>query len=127
MHNILNYIELGHLFLYFFLFGLVIYSLIFFFQSFLEKARISIVFCLLVYLIMYFIGYPLRSKEVKKGVKIFFGLLFPPINLDLGSITFSQFQRNFNHFKGRTYLGYKNYSVYDMHILFLCNLIYICF
>ena len=123
MNNILNYIELSHLFLYFFLFGLVIYSLIFFFQSFLEKSRISIIFCLLVYLIMYFISYPLRSKEVQKGVKIFFGLLFPPINLDLGSITFSQFQRNFNQFKGRTTMEFKNYSVLDMYILFISSFI----
>ena len=123
MNQVLNYIEVKYLFLYFFLYGLVIYSLIFFFQSFLEKAKLSIIFCLLVYLIVYFIGYPLRSKSVNKAIKIIFGLLFPPINLDLGSNVLTQFQINFNQFNGRVSMEYKNYSILDMYILFLFNFI----
>ena len=120
---ILNYIEFGYLFILFFLYGLVIFSLIFFFQSFLEKANISIIFCILVYSIMYFIGMPLKSNVVNKGVKIFFALLFPPINISLGSNTLSEFQINFNKFKGRTLMNYQNYSVCDMYIVFVFNFI----
>ena len=123
MNQVLNYVEMKYLFLYFFLYGIVIYSLIFFFQSFLEKAKLSIIFCLLVYIIVYFIGYPLRSRSVNKTIKIIFGLLFPPINLDLGSNTLTQFQINFNQFNGRVFMEYKNYSIFDMYILFLFNFI----
>ena len=121
--QILNYIELGYLFVLFFLYGLVIFSLVFFFQSFLEKANISIIFCLLVYSIMYFIGFPLNSSAVKKSVKIVFALLFPPINISFGSNTITQFQINFNKFKGRTLMNFKNYSVCDMYIVFIFNFI----
>ena len=40
MKQVLSYIELGHLFLYFFLFGLVIYSLTFFSNLFLKKQEL---------------------------------------------------------------------------------------
>ena len=60
---------------------------------------------------------------INKTIKIIFGLLFPPINLDLGSNTLSQFQINFNQFNGRVFMEYKNYSIFDMYILFLFNFI----
>ena len=118
---VLTYIEFGYLFILFFLYGLAIFSLIFFFQSFLEKANISIIFCLLVYSIMYFIGLPLNSNEVKKCVKIFFALLFPPINLFFGCNTLTQFQINYNKFNGRVFMDFKNYSIIDMYIMLIIN------
>ena len=121
--SIFNYIEFGYLFGLFFAYGLVIFSLIFFFQSFLEKANISIIFCILVYSIMYFKGTPLKPNAVKKGVKIFFALLFPPINIFLGCNTLTQFQINFNKFNGRTTMNYNNYSVLDMYIIFIFNFV----
>ena len=121
--SIFNYIEFGYLFGLFFAYGLVIFSLIFFFQSFLEKANISIIFCVLVYSIMYFICIPLKPNTVKKGVKIFFALLFPPINISLGCNTLTQFQINFNKFNGRTTMNYNNYSVLDMYIIFIFNFV----
>ena len=120
---ILNYIEYGYLFILFFLYGLVIFSLIFFFQSFLEKANISIIFCLLVYAIMYFIGMPLQTNAVNKAVKILFALLFPPINVSFGCITIAQFQKNSNKFNGRVNMNYDKYSVCDMYIVFIFNFI----
>ena len=120
---ILIYIEYGYLFILFFLYGLVIFSLIFFFQSFLEKANISIIFCLLVYAIMYFIGLPLQTKAIKKGVKILFALIFPPINVSFGCITIAQFQKNNNKFNGRVNMNYDKYSVCDMYIVFIFNFI----
>ena len=118
---VFTYIELGYLFILFFLYGLAIFSLIFFFQNFLEKANISIIFCLLVYFIMYFIGIPLKSNSVKKSIKIFIALLFPPINLSFGSNTLTQFQINYNKFNGRVFMNFQNYSVIDMYIVFIFN------
>ena len=118
---VFTYIELGYLFILFFLYGFAIFSLIFFFQSFLEKANISIIFSLLVYFIMYFIGIPLKSNSVKKSVKIFIALLFPPINLSFGCNTLTQFQINYNKFNGRVFMNYQNYSVIDMYIVFIFN------
>ena len=43
LRNVLIYIGVGYIFLLYFLYGLVIYSLIYFFQSFLERTRIAII------------------------------------------------------------------------------------
>ena len=120
---VLNYIEYAYLFILFFLYGLVIFSLVFFFQSFLEKANISIVFSLLVYAIFYILGIPLKSNRVNKSVKILFALLFPPVNLYYGCNTMNQFQSNYNEFNGRTNMIFQKYSVKDMYILFVSNFI----
>ena len=120
---ILNYIELRYLFCLFFLYGLVIYSLIFFFQSFLDKANISIVLGLFVYSIMYFLGIPFRTNNINKSVKILFAVLFPPVNLNYGCNTLIQFQRNYNQFKGRTFMNYQKFAVKDMYVIFFFNFI----
>ena len=39
LNEVINYIELQYLFILFFLYGLAIYSLVFFLQNFLEKAN----------------------------------------------------------------------------------------
>ena len=70
---------------------------------------------------MYFIGLPLKSNEVKKSVKIFFALLFPPINLFFGCNTLTQFQINYNKFNGRVLMDFKNYSIIDMYIMLIIN------
>ena len=117
------FIEKIYFFFFFLLFGLVIYSLVYFFQSFLEKSRIAIILSLLIYCSMFFIALPIYPNSVSRGIKIVFCLLFPPITMQLGLNTISNFQINFNHFKGRVFMRYNKISFFDMYILFICNFI----
>ena len=117
----MRYIEKLYLFIFFFLYGLVIYSLIYFFQSFLEKTRLAIIVSLLIYCLMYFFSFCVDSNVVSRPSKIIFCIIFPPITMQLGLNTFSFFETNFNDFKGRVFMKYKQFSIFDMYILFLVN------
>ena len=121
--KVLTYIEEIYLFFFLLLFGLVIFSLVYFFQSFLEKTRIAIIISLLIYCIMFFLALPIYSNSVSRVIKIIFCLLFPPITMQLGINTISQFQINFNEFNGRVFMRYNKFSFFDMYILFICNFI----
>ena len=121
--GVMKFIEKVYLFLFLFLYGLVIFSLIFFFQSFLEKSIISVIFSLLIYCIMYFLSLPINSNAVIREVKIIFSLLFPPISMQLGINTISNFQINYNQFNKRIFMKYNNISFFDIYILFAFNFI----
>ena len=121
--KVLTYIEEIYLFFFLLLFGLVIFSLVYFFQSFLEKTRIAIIISLLIYCIMFFLALPVYSNAVSRVIKIIFCLLFPPITMQLGINTICQFQINFNEFNGRVFMRYNKFSFFDMYILFICNFI----
>ena len=118
LRNVLTNIEFLYIFLLYFLYGLVIYSLIYFFQSFLERTRIAIIVSLLIYALMYFLFIPVSPSNVAKAVKVIFCILFPPVTLQLGIDTISAFEENFNKFNGRIYLEYNKISVCDMFIFF---------
>ena len=119
--QVMNYIEKIYLFLFFFLYGLVIYSLVYFFQSFLEKSRIAVIFGLLIYFLMFILALPIYSNAVSRVIKIIFCILFPPITMQLGVNTISNFQINFNIFNGRVFMRYNNFSFFDMYILLICD------
>ena len=116
------YLNSSYLFLFFMLYGFVIYSLVFFFQSFLEKSAISIIFCLIVYSIQFFLVMIFQENAIKRGWKIFFGILFPPINMQLGVNTFCQFQTNYKYIENNIHLRYNKISVFDTYIIFICNI-----
>lgn len=119
----MNYIEEIYLFLFFLLYGLVIYSLVYFFQSFLERSRIAIILGLLIYFLMFILALPMHSNAISRVIKIIFCVLFPPITMQLGINTISNFQINYNEFKGRVFMRYNKISFFDMYILFICNFI----
>ena len=123
----LTYIETCYLFLFFFLYGLVIYSLVYFFQSFLDKSRLAIIISLLLYCLMFILALPIYSNAVSRIIKIIFSFLFPPIAMQLGINTLCNFQINFNLFKGRIYMRYNKISFFDMYILFISNFIFYMF
>jgi len=123
----LTYIETTYLFLFFFLYGLVIYSLVYFFQSFLDKSRLAIIISLLLYCLMFILALPIYSNAVSRTIKIVFSFLFPPIAMQLGINTLCNFQINFNLFKGRVYMRYNKISFFDMYMLFICNFIFYMF
>ena len=80
MKKVITTFESIYLFIFFFLFGLTIYGLIYFFQSFLERTRIAIIVSLLLYCLMYILGLPLYSNAVQRWVKILFSVLWTFFN-----------------------------------------------
>jgi len=123
LKNALTYIEELYIFLFLFLFGLVIFSLIFFFQSFLEKTRSAIITSLLVYSMTYFFSFCVNSSETPRLIKYLVSILIPTITLQFGINTFSNFEVNFNKFNGRVFMRFQKFSVFDMYILFIINFI----
>ena len=117
------YIEKLYLFIFFYLLGLMIYSLIYFFQSFLDKTRLAIIVSLLIYCLMYFFSFSINSNVPSKLTKYILCIIFPPITMQLGLNTFSYFETNFNQFNGRIFMEYNKFSIFDMYILFLINFI----
>ena len=123
LKNVLTYTETIYIFILYFLYGLVVYSLIYFFQSFLERTRIAIIVSLLIYALMYFFSIPIFPNSVSKVVKIIFCILFPLVNLQLGIDTIANFEENFNKFNGRIYYEYNKFNIFDMYILFVISFI----
>ena len=119
----MKYVEVIYLFIFFFLYGLVIYSLIYFFQSFLEKTRLAIIVSLLIYCLMYFFSFCINTNVPSRLTKFILCIIFPPITMQLGLNTFAQFETNFNQFNGRVFMKCKKFCIFDMYILFLVGFI----
>ena len=127
LKNVITYIQTIYIFILYFLFGLVVYGLIYFFQSFLERTRIAVIVSLLIYALMYFISIPVFSGTVSKATKIVICIFFPPVALQLGINTLSSFEKNFNNFDGRIFYDYNNFNVFDMYITFVISFILFMF
>ena len=117
----MHYIEKFYLFIFFYLLGLMIYSLIYFFQSFLDKTRLAIIVSLLIYCLMYFFSFSVNSNVPSRLTKYILCIIFPPITMQLGLNTFSYFETNFNKFNGRLFMKYNKFCIFDMYILFIIN------
>jgi len=93
----------------FFLWGMCIFSLVYFIQSFIDKVRIALIITLLVYFIMFFMSMAVMNRAVKKPLKILMSV-FPPVALELGVILFGNFQASFKKLKwehiNTTYFNY---------------------
>ena len=111
----------GYIFLIYFLYGLVIFALVFFFQSFLERTRIAIILSLLIYALMYFFFIIVYQNSISIGVKYLFCILFPPTTLQLGINTISNFETNFQDFNGRINYKYNKFSISNMYTFFVID------
>ena len=109
------------IFLTFFLWGACVFSLIFFFQSFIDRTRVALILSLLIYFVMFFMSMAVMNSKVKKILKIIISI-FPPVGIELGIILFGKFESNFKDLKfsdvPKTYL---NYSVLWMIIMFIID------
>ena len=99
----------------------MIYSLIYFFQSFLDKTRLAIIVSLLIYCLMYFFSFSVNSNTPSRLTKYILCMIFPPITMQLGLNTFSYFETNFNKFNGRIFMKYNKFCIFDMYILLIIN------
>ena len=69
----------------------------------------------------------MKINNINKGIKIIFALLLSPANLLYGCNTIILFQINYNQFKGRIFMNYQKFSIFDMYIILFLILFYICF
>ena len=113
-------------FLIFFLFSINVFSLAFFFQSFIEKGKESIILSLIVYYIMFFLYMLVYNINASYYLKV--GLsIFPPMTIYIGFFLLGQFESNFKQFylKDIFYI-YTNYSIIAMYIMLIIDsLIYL--
>ena len=121
LHYGLKRLGSGYIFLMYFLYGMAIYALVFFFQSFLERTIIAMLVSLLIYVLMYFFFIIVYQESINLVVKYIFCILFPPTTLQLGINTISQFETNFQDFNGRIDYKYNKFSVIDMYIFLTFN------
>jgi hypothetical protein len=104
--------------LYLWLFGLNIYALAFFCQSFMETTRLSLIVSCLVYCLMLFVSAAVYDKSIKKKYKILAAFL-PPVNLLLGAFTLGEFERLYYNFESKhVNENYFNYSMGTCYIMF---------
>ena len=87
-----------YLFLILFLYGLVIFSMTYFFQSFQKKSRKGVIMSLLCYCIMCFLYLPINSPVVNKNIINLFCVLFPPVNLMFGFDVLFIYEKEFHSF-----------------------------
>ena len=104
--------------LYLWLFGLNIFALAFFSQSFMDTTRLALIVSCLIYCLMLFVSAAVYDENIKKTYKIIAALL-PPVNLLLGAFTIGEFERMFYPFKTKDLTeNYINYSLSTCYIMF---------
>ena len=119
--NILTTIPLVYIYFTLLLFSLNIFSLIYFFQSFIDETRISIVLSLVIYIIMYCVSLACMFEETSFKIKSVLSI-FPPVNLNLGILLFSKFEYHFKKFKNKDFgIRHINYSLFDVYIGFIID------
>ena len=124
---IFKHIPYIYIFLLFFLFGMNIFALIFFFQSFLDKTRLAMIVSILIYFLMYFLSSSFTGKGIKHYIRVIVSIL-PPIALQLGLNVITRFevtQKNFE--KGDINLKYRDYCIKDMLIMFIIDFFFFLF
>ena len=123
---ILKQSQYGYLFCIFLCFGLVIFSMIYFFQSFLQEARIGVIISLVLFCIMSFFYLPINSPEVNKGFTYFICIIFPQTNLLLGFNTLYVFEKEFSYLNNRVNLDVSQITIKLMIIfLFISFILYL--
>ena len=120
-YKIFKHVNFWFIFLLFFLFGMNIFSLIIFFQSFMNKTRLAMILSILFYFLMFFISNPISNENVSHFVKIIFSF-FPQSALQFGIDIFSKFEVNFISFN-KSYLNmmFGNYKIIDLYVMLIVD------
>ena len=119
--QVFKHVNVIFIFLLFFLWGMCVFSLAFFFQSFIDKTRVALILSLLLYFIMFFLSMAVMSENANKILKIILSI-FPPVTIELGVIIYGYFESHFKDldFKHLT-KTYQNYSVLTMIIMLIID------
>ena len=116
----LMFFEIPYLYLvlYLWLFGLNVFALAFFSQSFMDTTRLALIVSCLIYCLMLFVSAAVYDETIKKTYKIVAALL-PPVNLLLGAFTLGKFEGMFFKFHSKDVdENYLNYSMETCYIMF---------
>jgi len=110
-----------YLVLYLWLFGLNVFALAFFCQSFMDTTRLALIVSCLIYCLMLFVSAAVYDDKIKKVYKTVAALL-PPVNLLLGAFTLGQFEGMFFKFHSKDVNeNYLNYSMATCYIMFTAD------
>ena len=121
VNSILKQAQYIYLFIILLLFGLVIISMTFFFQSFLKVSRLGVIISLLIFCIMSFFYMPMKSHEVNIILRYIICILFPPTNLLLGFNSFYAFEKQFTPLNNRTDMDVAEININFMIIFLLIS------
>ena len=113
--------QYGYLFIIFFLFGLVIFSMTYFFQSFLQESRKGVILSLLCFCVMSFLYLPINSPEIPKMIIYLFCILFPPTNLILGLNALYIFEKEFFYFNNNIKMDVAQVTILQMILFFIIS------
>ena len=110
-----------YIYLLFFLWGMNIFALAVFFQSFMDSTKIALILSLVIYFVMYFMSMASIKETSTKALKI--GLsFFPPAILEITIVMFSEFESHFRKYKPKYFANmYTNYSIAIMIIMFIVD------
>ena len=107
--------------LYLWLFGLNVFALAFFCQSFMDTTRLALIVSCLIYCLMLFVSAAVYDDNIKKIYKTVAALL-PPVNLLLGAFTLGRFEGMFFKFHLKDIKeNYLNYSMSTCYIMFTAD------
>ena len=121
--KIFNKIPYIIFFFIFFLFSLNVFALAYFFQSFINKAKESLIISMLLYFIMFFISLLVTNETATYNMKV--GLsFFPPVTIYIGIILLGKFESQFRTFKySDIFEMYTNYSIIVMFVMLIADII----
>ena len=120
-HILFKHVPYVYLLGMYWMFGMNIFALAFFFQSFIDKTRVALILSLLIYFVMFFMTIAVFDEQVKKSIKMLVSI-FPAVALELGVIVFGEFESKFEDFHGgNVYENYRNYSVSAMYLMFFID------
>ena len=124
--QVFKHVHIVFIFLLFFLWGMCVFSLAFFFQSFIDKTRVALILSLLLYFIMFFLSMAVMSQNANKILKIVLSI-FPAVAIELGVIIYGYFESHFKDLEFKHLAKtYQNYSILTMIImLFIDFLLYL--
>ena len=110
-------------FFIFFLFSLNVFAMAFFFQSFINKAKESLILSILIYFVMFFTSLLVMDDEANYYLKMFLSFL-PPITIYLGIILLGKFESHFRTFYLKDiFYTFTNYSVLIMFVMLIVDLL----
>ena len=110
-----------YLFIILFLWTLDLFSMIFFFQSFIDKTRVALILSLLIYFATYFLSMACMDEGAAKALKIVMSIL-PPVCIELGIVLLGKFESHFRQFHPNDYTKiYTNYSIFIMNLMQLVD------
>ena len=126
-HFVFKRIPFSYLYFLVFLFSLDVFSLIYFFQSFIDKTRISIVLSLVIYFIMYCISLACLFEKTAYIIKAILSI-FPAVSLNLGILLLSKFEYHFRKFYSRDLtINHINCSLFNMYVMFVFDFFFYLF